>query len=293
MGNSLRCPSGFGAIQIQGCYADCPTDKGFVPFQKDGGPPSCAFRDDQGAIDDSTIVLRERVPFLPPPPKGEESTAPSVPTLDQVKEMSADLYQKYIAEKGRFDGQIAVAVEKIGNRRVIQLAFRKLQDAEQVRDTAPEAYIAARNAYYTLTKGDTWLDEERRRVETAEIAPVVEQVANTYSNATSRLDKSSKLLEMINNVQQNVTGIQDEFKGTVTLLGKQIRNVQDQLNLERHKTETKKPVVLPFVGYILNALLVVAGLFAVVKVVASLGVLGRGPKKDSFGRSDRYYDDYY
>lgn len=277
MGNALRCPSGFSAVQVQGCYADCPADKGFVAIQKDGNTPYCAFRDEKG-VDESSAVLRQQLPFLGAPPEGEQQ--PVSPTLEQLKQINPELYQKYSAEKARFDGEIAAAVEKVGRQRAIQAAFQKLQDAEQARDTAPEAYIAARNAYYTLTKGDTWIDQERRRIEAAEVVPVLERVMSSYSNATDRLTMSSKLVEMITDVQQNVTGIQDEFKGTVNLLGKQIRNVQDQLNLERHKTEAKKPVILPFVGYILNALLVIAGIFAVVKVIGSLRSTNRNPSTD-------------
>jgi hypothetical protein len=54
-------------------------------------------------------------------------------------------------------------------------AFRDLQKAENVRDKSPEAYQVARTAYYTLLKGDTWLNEEKQRIAGAEVAPEVQK----------------------------------------------------------------------------------------------------------------------
>lgn len=290
MGNAIRCPSGFVPLQLQGCYVACPRDKGFVEFKKDNGPPSCAFQDSDGTIDETTTVIREQTPLLPPPPQSEQASAPVAPTLAQVNETNPDIFALYDAEQRRFNELIQVAMEKIGKQKIADAAFHRLQDAENAKDTAPEAYIAARNAYYTLTKGESWTSQEQRRVESAEIAPVLQKVLNEYTDAQDRLNKTAKLNESLSGFKERVGGVQDEFMGSVQLLGKQLQTVQQQLNLERHKTEQKKPLVLPFLGYILNALIIIASVFAIGSVVKALGTSG----KPSFGRfGPRYYDEYH
>lgn len=270
MGNAIRCPAGFVRMQVQGCYVKCPKDLGFVDFKKNGGPQSCAFQNEDGKIDETTAVVLEQTPFLPAPPQSEQTTAPISPTLDQVKETNPDAYAVYDAENKRVKEAIKIILDKIGRKKAADLAFLKLQDAENSRDSAPEAYIAARNAYYTLAKGETWLSEEQKRVEAAEITPVLRKVINEYSDARDRLRKTSKLNEALIEFKQRMGGIQDEFVGSVQLLGKQLNNVQKQLNLERRETEQKKPVILPFVTYILNGLIILASIFAIVNVIKAL-----------------------
>jgi hypothetical protein len=190
--------------------------------------------------------------------------------LEQVKETNPDLYVLYTAEQQRFNAAMKVIMDKIGRKKAADLAFLKLQDAENARDTAPEAYIAARNAYYTLSKGETWLSGEQKRVEAAEITPVVRKVLTEYTDAQDRLRKTSKLNDALNQFKRRVGGIQDEFMGSVQLLGTQLKNVEGQLNLERRETEQKKPVILPFVTYLLNGLIILASMFAIGNVIKAL-----------------------
>lgn len=272
MGNSLRCPSGFNPIGVNGCYVTCPQDKGFVDVQKDGGAPSCAFRDTSGNVDNSTIVIRQQTPFLPPPPQGEETTAPASPALSDIQKDYPDRYVTYTTELERFNQELKVVLEKIGKKRALEAAFQNLQNAENARDTAPEAYLAAKNAYYTLTKGDNWIQDEKKRVEASEVTPVIQRLVDNYTDATLRVQKATRLGELAAAARKSAVGVQDEFAGSIGLLGKQLGAVQNQLNMERKQTEEKtKPLFrLPIVGYILNLLIAVALLFAITMVVRAI-----------------------
>lgn len=269
MGNTLRCPKGFSAQGVQGCFVTCPLDQGFVQVAKDGGTLSCGFRDKKG-LDETSLIPLQQVPFLPPPPADQAATAPVAPTLDEVKQLYPELFEMYLAEQRRFDQELKVTIERIGKDRALQLAFQKLQDAENARDIAPEAYIAAKKAYYQLTKGDAWEDEERRRVENAEIVPAIQKVLDEYSDAQSRVKQSSMLSEVMSAVKDRTLTTEKEFGVGIAMLSKQLQNVRDQLNLERRKTEEKPKVIIPFLGYILNIVLGIAILLSIIRVIKAI-----------------------
>jgi predicted metal-dependent hydrolase len=259
-------------VDVQGCFVNCPLEKGFVQTRKNGGPPSCGFRNAKGEIDDASLVVLQQTPFLPPPPQNQAATAPPAPMLAEVQRQYPDLYTKYIAEQRRVESELKVVIGRIGKDAAIQLAFRKLQDAENARDAAPEAYIAAKNAYYTLTKGDSWKDEERKRVEASEVVPVVQQALGDYQSATSRAQQSSRLAEFMNAVSSRTIGAERDFRAGVDMLAKQLQNVKDQLQLERRKTEeAQKPLItIPILKYLIDILLGLAVLFAIVMVYRAI-----------------------
>jgi hypothetical protein len=274
MGNTFRCPKGFNP-SVQGCFITCPLSQGFVQVSNNGGPPSCAFRDDRGNVDNTSTVVLQPTPFLPPPAKDEESTASPAPTMEEVMTMYPDLYPTYIAEKQRFDRELQLSLTKLGEAVVIQQAFRRLQEAESARDTAPEAYIAARNAYYRLTQGDQWVEKEKRRIENTDVYPVLRQTLADYTYATERSEQAGYLARLLDAVQTKTSKMEMEFGTGVEMLGKQLEKVQNELNMERRKTEQKPPVIIPFFGYILNILLGFAILSSIVMVMKAIQNRGR------------------
>ena len=98
----------------------------------------------------------------------------------------------YETEIKRFSDAIAVADANIDKSTKLSTAFNKLQEAENARDTAPDAYQTARVAYYTLLKGDTWLNEEKNRVANAEAQPVINDLLSNYQNLQYNLNQLQK-----------------------------------------------------------------------------------------------------
>lgn len=277
-----QCPSGFNP-RGQGCYATCPLNKGFVDVDREGSF-SCGFRNSAGAIDNASLVIRQQTPLLPPATPAKPRSIQ--PTLQEVQKLYPEQYQRYKTELARFDQEISVISAKVDRQKLIDTAFRKLQAADAIKNKAPEAYIAAKKDYYTLTRGEGWIKEERKRIETNEVRPTLEQALTKYKDASSRAMMGGKLSQLLKDTKDRVTGVESEMRTSINMLGKQLRNVRDQLNLERHKTE--QPVTtLPFVGYILNALLVIAILFAIWTVGSAVITQGKAPKMD------KYYDDRY
>jgi hypothetical protein len=62
----------------------------------------------------------------------------------------------------------------------IARAFKAFQDAARNRDTDPETFEAARTRYYYLTKGDAWLDQEKKRISAEKIEPIIAEYRDMY-----------------------------------------------------------------------------------------------------------------
>jgi hypothetical protein len=267
-------------LGLNGCVVTCPLEKGFVRVARQGNPTSCAFRDENGIIDYTSVVVLQGVPFLPALPESERNSGPQNPTMEEVKQTYPDKYPVYLAEHSRVEQELKVIIDRIGKEKAIKVAFQKLQDAENARDQAPEAYIAAKKAYYTLTKGDGWEDEERKRIENSEIVPTLQQLLNEYTSVDSRLKQVTKLSEVMDSVKSRTSTTVDDFRAGVELLSTQVKNVRDQLNLERRKTEEKPLVTIPIFTYLLNIVLGICILVAIVMIVRAFG--NRGKNKPVF-----------
>jgi len=93
-------------------------------------------------------------------------------------------------------------------------AFKAFQDAARNKESDPDTFEAARARYYFLTKGPAWFSQEKKRISSEKIDPVLDQYRDTY---TSLLSESA--------VQQGYT---DSIAG--------IRDKQDTL---RHGVATQ------------------------------------------------------
>ena len=117
----------------------------------------------------------------------------------------------YRNEVERFANAIAIADEKVSKNDKLNASFRALQDAENARDTAPDAYQTARVAYYTLLKGDTWVNEEKNRVANAEAQPVINNFLDKYRSLQYTRSRQQAVIDSMNNVKESVLGVKDDL----------------------------------------------------------------------------------
>lgn len=257
MGN---CPSEFSAhpSATARCVAKCPADKGYE-YRNVSGALKCVYKNDPSIAVDLTSLPAMGASATPgvKPPQG---------SMEVLKTSNPQLYKQYADELARFNQAFAVANAKIDKTEKATAAFKALQDAENARDQAPDAYQAARVAYYTLVKGDAWLDEERTRVAKAEVDPVVDAYTARYTDVKNRMSQQTKTLDIVNAVKDNLLSIQDEFGRTVGVFNKQLNEVKNQINIERHKKTEEVTGIWSFVETALNILLVLALVFAIVSV---------------------------
>jgi hypothetical protein len=109
-----------------------------------------------------------------------------------------------------------------------------------VRVKSPEAYQAARLRYYTLVKGEDWVDEEKQRVAVAEVAPAVSKYEEAYSDLTNRISQQQKTIDLATSVKDNILSVRDEMRYSANTFAKQIDELRNQINLERKKYEEEK-----------------------------------------------------
>ena len=269
MGN---CPSGFQVNPAQGmtCVVQCPSQKGFETAIVDG-MPACRYRNDK-----SVFVKLLAVSGV----QAKQDNSPM--TLKEIRKMNPELFNQYIEAQEQFNKEFPVVMSKVEKQQQIDDAFQELQTAENVRDQSPQAYQDARIRYYTLVKGDEWINEEKERIVNSEVAPKIIQYMKSYQDMNTRISQQSQTLDVVNNVKDKVLSMKDDFAYTTNTFSKQIDALKNQINIERkHREKENKS----WIDFILNIIIVIAGIAAVI-------VLARrafSSKKSVYTQSPGYY----
>lgn len=228
MGN--QCPQGFelNPAAMFSCVIQCPREKGFV-FLPVNGVPSCVYKDDTAYVVNLTAV-----------PGIEIKTGDPIPTVDDLKTTHLAAYQKYKEAQESFDTEFPLVYSQIEKRVEVQNAFRDLQTAENARDQSPDAYRSARIRYYTLIKGEDWVDEEKERVAVAEVTPAVSKYEQMRTDVTSRIDQQQKTIDLATSVKDKILSVRDEMRYSANTFSKQIDELRNQINIERKKQDVEK-----------------------------------------------------
>ena len=255
MGNS--CPSGFqlNPAMVGSCVPQCPSEKGFE-FRLLNGVPHCVH------VSDATLNVQ-----LIPLPGFDVKPNEAVPTVEQLATSPNIHMRRYKADLDRFNQAIPALEERINKAKEVQDAFKALQDAENARDTSPDLYQEARVRYYTLLKGDTWKQEESERVGKAEADPLLNKYRANYTDLLNQIDKQQKTLEVVQGVKNKVMSLRDDLDYSVSTFGKQIKDIRNQINIDRaHPKED------PYfwLNFMLNAILVLFGIGVAIVLIGRL-----------------------
>lgn len=266
MGN--KCPSGFQNNPVNPglCVRQCPQERGFE-VQVKNGVPACAYK------------TRPDVFFtLGTAPALTDREITAYPTIGS---MPATLPAKtqYMAAYDKFNSDLAITSQKINKETQLADAFKDLQLAENVRDKSPQAYQDARIRYYTLLKGDGWIDEERDRVIKSEVAPKVASYMSSYQDLTNRQTQQQRTMDVVKSVKDKVISMKDDFKTTTNVFGKQIQELKSQIEIERRKGAEQKEEIQSWIHYLVNTLLVVFAIAAIITIVRKLMVKNSTPIK--------------
>jgi len=241
MGN---CPSEFVvAPNGFGCIIQCPASKNYE-LRANGQKLSCNYTADPSISIPLTVV---------PMYQGQVASYATLP--------NKSVYQ---AEIDRFTNSIAIADAKIDKEVKIKTAFNSLQEAENARDKAPDAYEAARVAYYRLVKGDTWVQEEQNRIANTEAQPVVNKLVKNYTDIQERKYQQKSTLEVANGIKNKLLSVQDDLQYSVSAFQKQIRQLKDQINMDKKKQIEVAQSSTSWVDTLLNWLIAITTLIAIV-----------------------------
>lgn len=170
----------------------------------------------------------------------------------------------------RTEENAAIAIGKVDKSVKLKTAFQKLQDAENARDEAPDSFEQARIAYYTLLKGDTWIEEESKRVAGAEVNPVVQGYQEKLQSIQTQSDTQKRTIDVIQGVKDRVLSLKDDMKYSVSAFQKQIDGLKNQIQVERHKTIDTEDTIWTLITAGLNLILVFILLALIVTIYRKL-----------------------
>ena len=236
-----KCPTPFESVGNLACVMPCPTERGFERVSSNGGF-RCAYKDNPSYY--ATLNTVSAVPF-------EGST------LQDLQKKDAAIYSQFLKEKDRFQGDIVIVYDKIGKDVKLRDAFKRLQDAENVRDQTPSAYQQARTAYYTLLKGDTWKEEERQRLLKAEVKPIVDSMRQSKNDVMRQYENQQKTIDVVKGLKDKVLSLKTDVKYAADTFKEQLEKVENAINRERReRTATPEPNIFTWFDTILNLAIV-------------------------------------
>ena len=250
------CPDGFQTHPLisSRCVVKCPEDKGY-DLRLNANQPRCTYYNDPKVF----VDLKSAIALQVTP----NSTTP--PTLESLK--TGNWFQRYLyslfdGAKTDFDAKFAVADAKIDKDRKIRDAFKALQDAENARAESPQAYQDARIRYYTLLKGETWVEEEKQRIANSEAMPFLKKISDTYLDMNQRMGQQRKTIEIVDSVKDKLGSLKDEYQYSVDTFSKQIGELRNQIQLERAKKQKDNTNLWGWLDTLLNVLVIVVLIIA-------------------------------
>lgn len=242
-------PTNPGACIVKECPA-------MFELRTKDGVPACVYKPSPDIF--FTLKQASMVPHTIGP--NGRSFVPSVSTLEpavkaQFDELTAD-----------YQTQSVATVSGIERTQRMQDLFKDLQAKENVRDEAPEAYQQARTAYYTLLKGDAWVEEEKKRIAQSEANPKAQQYKSTNDNITQRMGQQQQTYDIIKGVKDKMLSMKDDFQYTTNTFSKQIEELRSQINIERQKHSEEKEAAFSWLDTILNLLIIIVAIYAIITV---------------------------
>lgn len=257
MGN---CPSGFQSNSASPftCVVECPTVDGF-DLRIIGQQPVCAYRENPSV----------NVPLKVVPGIVARNGKPT-PTLEQLKQQDPRAYEVFMDAKAEFEKRYPVIKAALTRDAQLRDAFKELQQAENTSDRSPQAYQDARIRYYTLLRGESWLNEERNRIAQTEAMPKIVGYLQNYTDMSTRLDQQRRTLDIVRGVKDKLLSLKDDFAYTTNTFAKQIGELKNQIEIEKRQSRAEKQDLVSWIGVGLNALIVLLTIVAVLVVMRKM-----------------------
>lgn len=240
----MYCPTPFVASGGS-CFYDCSQESGYRTQLSQ--PPRCIRSADATKGFDLSPVN----PVVNNPGEITGTTVDTLPVAQAVP---------FKTERTRAKEQVAILNAELGKSTQLADAFKALQAAENARDQAPDAYQKARTAYYTLLKGDTWLEDEKKRIAQSEVDPEIQKYRNNYVSLMSQMDQQTQAYDTMQAIKDKVFRVKDDLTYSADLLMGQVQKIRSQIMLDRRKREEgdAAPAWFGWADTALNVLLVVA-----------------------------------
>lgn len=175
----------------------------------------------------------------------------------------------YKTEIDRFNAAMVVADANIANDVKIATAFTALQSAENARGTpaGESAYEKARIAYYTLTKGASWADDEKRRIADVEAQPVVDDFITRYAALQEKRTQQASTIEVINGLKDRVLSVKDDLAFSVNTFQRQIEAVKNRINIDKKNNVDSIHTTTSWFDTVLNWLIAISTIICILLLI--------------------------
>jgi hypothetical protein len=218
----------------------CPTGKGFE--LSNVGGLSCTYTEDPSI----NFPLKVVDAF------GNPGLLDQAPPTSYKKLPNSAMYEAAFKD---FNENLKIALAKLDKQDQAAEAFGRLQDAEEVRDEAPDAYEKARVEYYTLTKGETWIEDEKKRVANTEAVPLMNKYLSSYSDLVNRTEQQKHTIDAVNGVRDNVLSVADDMKFSVSAFEKQLNELKNKIEIDKKKRVIETATYTSWFDLIMNLLI--------------------------------------
>jgi membrane-associated HD superfamily phosphohydrolase len=158
----------------------------------------------------------------------------------------------------------ALANSILGRTTAKDQLFTALQTAENARDTAPDAYQAARTAYYTLVNGSAWVEQEKDRIANVEAQPIVDGYVARYNDIQAKKNQQRSTIEVVDGVRDKILTVKDDLVFSVSTFQKQIDDIRNQINKNKAKQSQTIAAASSWVDTFLNWVIALVTLVAIV-----------------------------
>jgi hypothetical protein len=243
------CPDEFQVhpSNPQSCVVKCPKEKGY-DLRLFNNEAVCVNTDETVMIRTPVVAALQKTENIP-----YQLTLADMATGVQPLPV---LYQLFANAKTTFDENFAIVDGNIDKGKKLQLAFNDLQEAENVRDINPQAYQNARIRYYTLLKGDEWLNEEKERIAKAEVEPVLNDFKSRFDDLINRFNQQSNTLQIVDGVRDKLGSLRDDYYFTVGTFTDQLAELKNQIQIEKRNRTEPQMSPLSWINTVLNVLII-------------------------------------
>lgn len=101
-------------------------------------------------------------------------------------------------------------VSKIQEEERKARAFKAFQDAARNKDKDPETFEAARMRYYFLSKGPGWLEQEKNRIASEKIDPVLDQYRDIFTSLSNEEQTQRAYTDSIQGIRDKQSTLKAE-----------------------------------------------------------------------------------
>jgi hypothetical protein len=162
-----------------------------------------------------------------------------------------------------------------------------LDQKEETQSTDPDGYQQARLAYYTAVNGQGWLSDEKNRIASDEVEPILTQYTDQFKALNGQLKTNTVFANLASSLQAE----QESDEGDVRFLKKQLQKENDTVaTMNRLTTLTNTPTpsnylpILADLGIVLLALFVLYMIYSKFSTIKGYFGFGAQPSVPMGGK---------